>query len=334
MNTQAKTTGMNAISIVLDGKPLQHHADSYIEYVKNVKARSSNTVTAYEQDLNCFARFLISSEERYSEISELCVISYLKYLRHSMQLKPATVKRRLLTLQGLCKWLAVNGKLKLSPFDDLCLDLKVPKRLPRPVDPLTIRQLILESLPLNHTVVSELLDGSSSSRASQRQTTLLVIQLMLVTGIRVGEVTAIRTRDISSDGKTIHIFGKGDKERLVYVENTLLADSLSRHLENRRSVYTTNESLFVNRRGDTLNPQTIRKRVKSLCIDMGTTDIPTPHRFRHSAATLLIENGADIRVVQRLLGHASISTTELYTQVTDVSLRDALRKADVLRQFL
>lgn len=325
---------MNAISIVLDGRPLQHLADSYIEYVKNVKSRSSNTVTAYKQDLNCFARFLMSSEERFPEINELCVISYLKYLRQSRKLKPATVKRRLLTLQGLCKWLTINGWLKLCPFDDLCLDLKVPKRLPRPVDPLTIRQLILERVPLNHTVVSGLLDGSSSSRASQRQTTLLVIQLMLVTGIRVGEVAAIRTRDISSDGKTIHIFGKGDKERLVYVENTLLADSLSRHLENRRSDNTTMEFLFVNCRGNALSPQTIRKRVKSMCIELGTTDIPTPHRFRHSAATLLIENGADIRVVQRLLGHASISTTELYTQVTDVSLRDALRKADVLRPFL
>ena len=325
---------MSAISIVLDGKPLQHHADSYIEYIKNVKARSTNTVTAYKQDLNCFAKFLIKNEDRYSEISELCVISYIKYLRHRLQLKPATVKRRLLTVQGLCKWLAVDGKLKLSPFDGLRLDLNVPKRLPRPVDPLTIRQLILESVPLNHAAVSGLPDGGSSSRASQRQTTLLVIQLMLVTGIRVGEVTAIRTQDISSDGKTIHIFGKGDKERLVYIENTLLADALSQHLENRRSVNTTMESLFVNRRGNTLSPQTIRKRLKSMCIKLGTADIPTPHRFRHSAATLLIDNGADIRVVQRLLGHASISTTELYTQVTDVSLRDALRKADVLRQFL
>ena len=325
---------MSEISIVLDGKPLHYHADSYIDHIKNVQARSLNTVNAYKHDLNSFLKFLAWNEKSYSEISESCVISYLKYLRKNMQLKPATVRRRLLTAQGFCQWLAVNGRLNINPFDNLSLDLKVPKRLPRPVDPLTIRQLILKSLPLDYSVESEQGDRCSSSRASQRQTTLLIIQLILATGIRVGEVSAIRIMDISTDGKTIHILGKGNKERLVYVENNLLAEALSRHQNDRRSINAIEDSLFVNRRGKTLYPQTIRKRVKSMCTEVGTLDSPTARRFRHSAATLLIENGADIRVVQRLLGHASISTTELYMQVTEVSLRDTLRKADILKQFL
>ena len=149
----------------------------------------------------------------------------------------------------------------------------------------------------------------------------------------MGEVASIRIQDVSSDGKTIHIFGKGNKERLVYIENTKLAFALSNYQIERCNNCANHENLFLNSRGNLLTPQTIRKRVKSICGDVGTSEIPTPHRFRHSAATLLIENGVDIRVVQRLLGHASISTTELYTQVTDLSLRDALRKADVLKQF-
>ena len=317
----------------LHSKTLVHHTEGYIDYIKTVKARSLNTINAYAQDLKCFSNFLAAANACFSELCEQSVTSYLKYLRQVRQLKPATVRRRLLTLQGFCNWLAVGGFMKANPFDDLVLDLKVPKRLPRPVDPLTIRQLLLENRQLLNAPGLEKHDGESSSRTLQKQTTLVIIQLMITTGVRVGEVTAIRINDISSDGKTIHIIGKGEKERLVYIENTQLADALSQYANERNSSGEALDSLFVNGRGKALTPQTIRKRVKSLCVDLGTSDTPTPHRFRHSAATLLIENGADIRVVQRLLGHASISTTELYTQVSDVSLKDALRKADVLRQF-
>jgi len=324
---------MNSKLITLQGKPLTHHTGIYIDYIKNIKSRSSNTVAAYQQDLNCFSKFLSLDNVCLLTLDEECITSYLKFLRQVKELKPATVRRRLLTLQGFCEWLVVSDIEKISPFDDLSLDLKVPKRLPRPVDPLTIRQLILESLPVKNELMLETGDWTSSSRASQKQTTLLILQLMLTTGARVGEVSSIRIQDISSDGKTIHIFGKGNKERLVYIENTRLAYALSQYQHERYSFANGHDKLFVNSRGTSLTPQTIRKRVKSVCKDVGTSETPTPHRFRHSAATLLIENGVDIRVVQRLLGHASISTTELYTQVTDVSLRDALRKADVLKQF-
>ncbi len=324
---------MNEILITLQGKPLGQHTENYIEYVKNVRARCLNTVCAYLQDLKCFSNFLVSDDMCISELNEECVTTYLKYLRAVQQLKPATVRRRLLTLRGFCEWLVTCDLLQANPFNDLSLDLKVPKRLPRPVDPLTIRQLIVENSHLTSGRELKNQDRTSSSRKAQKQTTLIIIQLMLTTGIRVGEVSAIRVQDISSDGKSIHIFGKGNKERLVYIENTPLADALSQYKRDRNSNDAPINSLFINGRGKRMTPQTIRKRVKSMCQDMGTSETPTPHRFRHSAATLLIENGADIRVVQRLLGHASISTTELYTQVSDVSLRDALRKADVLSQF-
>ena len=249
---------MNGILITLQGKPLTFHADIYIDYIKNIKSRSSNTVAAYLQDLNCFSSFLT--------LDEGCATSYLKFLRKVKELQPATIRRRLLTVKSFCNRLVVSGLLKLSPFDDLSLDLKLPKRLPRPVDPLTIRQLILESLPEEKGMMLELGDWTSPSWASQKQTTLLIIQLMLTTGIRVGEAASIRVQDISSDGKTIHIFGKGNKERLVYIENTRLAHALSQYQFERNSIVDTQEILFVNSRGNSLTPQTIRKRVKSQCV--------------------------------------------------------------------
>ena len=324
---------MNVKSLKPFDTAIQHHATNYIEHVKNIKSRSSNTIAAYTQDLKCFSRYISRDDVIFSCLDKECITNFLVYLRKSMNLKPATVRRRILTVQGFCQWLVQCNNLDANPFDDMELDLTIPKRLPRPVDPLTIRKLISLPIALGGRDSSELPDWTSSTRNSQKKTTLLVIQLMLLTGLRVGEITAIRIQDISTDGKTIHVLGKGNKERLVYVENSQVAFNLSQYRQERASVHSSESSLFINGRGGALTPQVIRKRLKSIFQNMDTIDSPTPHRFRHSAATLLIEQGVDIRVVQRLLGHASISTTELYTQVSDVSLRDALRKADILCQF-
>lgn len=324
---------MSACSVKKQSKQLQHYAGEYVEYIRYEKARSENTIRAYTQDLNCFNIFLISKECQFSEFTDELILFYIRYLREKQQLKPATVRRRVLTLQSFCDWLVNKDHLVSSPFDDLTLDLTVPKRLPRPVDPLLIRKLVSISHLPSDELLMENPKWSNSTRSSQKQTTLLILQLILTTGIRVGEVSSIRIRDISTDGSTIHILGKGNKERLVYIENKGVATALSQYRQERATNASNDNSLFINIRGNELTPQVIRKRVKSICSELGTSERPTPHRFRHSAATLLIEYGVDMRIVQRLLGHASISTTELYTQVTDVSLREALRKADVLRNF-
>jgi len=324
---------MNRSKNLIKGRNFKYHVEKYIDYTKNVKARSTNTVLAYSQDLNCFSRYLTLSSSKYQEFGQECVTGYLAHLRQTLGLKPATVRRRILSLRGFSQWLVESGAIAKCPYDDLTLDLKIPKRLPRPVDPLIIRQLLAAKAP--HCNEADLYSATWNplSRSSQAQITKLIVQLMLVTGIRVGEVSAIKIQDVSADGRTLHIIGKGNKERLVYVEDKYVASTISLYRERRSSMDGTDAVLFVNTRLKPLTPQTIRKRIKTLCTDIRTTESPTPHRFRHSAATLLIEQGADIRVVQRLLGHASISTTELYAQVTDVSLRQTLQKANVLKRF-
>jgi len=324
---------MHTSFISLKGGFLGQQSKNYLRFIENDKARSSNTVSAYKQDLRCFARFVSQDKRDEPELDPLCVSGYLEHLRQRLNLKPATVRRRLLTLKGFSGWLVDRGLSIDNPYDSLSLDLKVPKRLPRPVDPLTIRQLLVKDSTDFYDSNSQAVWLINSSKLSQNHTTRLIIKLMLVTGIRVGEVSSIKIKDVSTDGSTIHIIGKGNKERLVYVENTQLTTALSRYREERMKTVSELDEFFVNSRGNVLTPQVVRKRLKSMCENVSTSDSPTPHRFRHSAATLLIEQGADIRVVQRLLGHASISTTELYTQVTDVSLRNSLRKADVLEQF-
>ncbi len=175
-------------------------------------------------------------------------------------------------------------------------------------------------------------------------TTALALRLMTATGVRVGELTAIRLQDVQTDGRAIRIHGKGSRERSVFVGNAALADDLVRLRAARWAAETAAAvsagrgavaaaaaaPLLLNRHGRALTPQALRLRLRRLCAVAGIAPHVTPHRFRHTAATCLIEEGVDIRLVQRLLGHSSIATTQIYTHVTDRSLIAALEAADPL----
>lgn len=159
----------------------------------------------------------------------------------------------------------------------------------------------------------------------------LALQLLVATGVRIGELCAINIEDVAPDGTAICIRGKGNRERTVFVSNHDLQVSLAQVCLQRSQRSSPIPALFINRRRHRLTPQTFRLRLHRLQVSSALTSRITPHRLRHTAATLLIEAGVDIRFVQRLLGHASISTTEIYTQVVDESLRNALLRADTLR---
>lgn len=184
--------------------------------------------------------------------------------------------------------------------------------------------------------------ASAALRASA--TTALALRLMTATGVRVGELTAIRLQDVQPDGRAIRIHGKGSRERSVFVGNAALAGDLARLRAARWAAETAAAAsaahgtvataaaapLLLNRHGRALTPQALRLRLRRLCAAAGIAPHVTPHRFRHTAATCLIEEGVDIRLVQRLLGHSSIATTQIYTHVTDRSLIAALEAADPL----
>lgn len=160
----------------------------------------------------------------------------------------------------------------------------------------------------------------------------VALQLMVATGIRVGELTRLRLDDVTPDGAAVRIHGKGSRDRIAYVPDAALAAAIATLRASRaRSASGAGASpLFVNRRGTALRPQSIRARLRTLAQAAGVSRRVTPHMLRHTAATLLIETGVDIRFVQRLLGHASIATTEIYTHVSDEALRATLARADVL----
>lgn len=155
-------------------------------------------------------------------------------------------------------------------------------------------------------------------------------KLLVMTGLRIGELTSLRVRDVTGVATQIRVRGKGDRERTVYVANDRLQTDFRRFWEERCDASGSQAWLFINSMGDRLTPQAFRKRLRTLSKSLRIEPHLTPHRFWHSAATLLIEEGVDIRLVQRLLGHASIATTEIYTKVSDNSLSSAVSAADTL----
>jgi integrase/recombinase XerD len=223
----------------------------------------------------------------------------------------ATVRRRLACLRAFFRHAAERG-LGPDPFATWRPRLARPQRLPR---------------ALSRGEVAVLLSGRG---AAADATLATAVRLMLATGLRVGELCRLRREDVSPDGGVLRIRGKGARDRVAYVADARLRRELGAMAGGRRPDAGAEPRLFVNRRGLPLRPQSLRQQLRRQAAASGLSRRITPHMLRHTAATLLIETGVDIRFVQRLLGHSSIATTEIYTHVSDEALRATLERADVL----
>lgn len=298
-------------------------------YCKEQLGLSDHSLRAYQQDLRAFIRFLLIKGNKNQVTSEL-LVKYHQHLRENAKASPATIRRRFVTLRSYFKWFELEAEGTASPFIGLRLELKVPQRLPRPVDRPTLTTLfksakhLIELDPASDIAINE--------PVTSERITGLVTRLLIVTGMRIGEITNLRLRDVTGACTQIRVRGKGNRERTTYVTNTRLLVDFKCYWEKRSRAEDSSAYLFLNSRGNRLTEPAFRKRLRSISNSLLIAPYLTPHRFRHSAATLLIEEGVDIRIVQRLLGHASISTTEIYTKVSDNSLVAAIERADTLAQ--
>lgn len=274
---------------------------------------AKNTVQSYRYDLAHFSRVIDVGDLS----SALCVDNLRRYLVHMIEEKGfsvSTARRRMACLRAFCEHLASEGDIE-NPFGNWSPQLKKPKRLPR---------------SLSFTELSKLV-SQPDEQSDIAKDTIFAVLLISATGLRVSELCSIRICDLTDDGDAIHISGKGLRDRVVYVSNVHLKTELAKRKRDIETHSEPNAALLRNKLGDPLKPQTLRRRLHKLHKTQSLARAITPHMLRHTAATMLIENGTDIRFVQRLLGHASIATTEIYTHVTDTALKTALAQANTLR---
>jgi len=288
-------------------------AKAFLDHCRYAKSLSHHTVRAYRIDLQDFLQYL-GADVDAPAISSSTVESYVQHLRRR-KLGAATAKRRLGCLKVFFRWLEDAGTIATDPLDKLKLTIKLPRRLPRAITRRDLKELVKSA--------------ARSETPQARGDTDLAIMLMATTGIRVAELVSIRLGDIDGSEGRVRIHGKGNRERTVFVTNRDLLGRLKAHCATRMPDEDGKAALFINRRGLPLSTGAFRARLRKACDHSKVSKRVTPHMLRHTAATLLLEEGVDIRVVQRLLGHQSISTTEIYTHVSDQSLRKALTRADL-----
>jgi len=295
----------------------------YLKYCTEQRCLSHHSIRAYEQDLNCYYKWLVGLKETLQS-EETKLIEFHRHLRMETQSSPATNRRRIVTLKAFFKWQAREVEAAPPDFSKLDIDLSVPRRLPRPVDRETLINLLRDSPRITPRF------SSVDLPADVGQTTSLAVRLLIATGIRIGELVRVRVSDALGKSGKLRIHGKGNRERFVYVTNQHLLADLNSYAAARAAISDVDAPLLLNSRGSALTEAAFRKRLRRVSLQLDLPSHLTPHQFRHSAATMLIEEGVDIRFVQRLLGHASITTTEIYTKVSDVSLLREIQRADTL----
>jgi site-specific recombinase XerD len=295
---------------------LQSRVSAYLERCQNVRRLSPHTVAAYENDLSQFVAALGVHQTCDSEAIRKCLLGFAENRR----LAPRTVKRRVAAVRAFFR--ATNEALALETFGNWKLPIRTPARLPRAVSRADLTVLL--KAPVRKATCSSF----------DWETTQLCLRLLAATGIRVSELCSLRIGSVCVQTGEIMVFGKGARERVVVIVNTDVRNELANYIRRLPEDSAPDSALFHNRRGRPLTPQCLRLRLHSLARRMRVGKKITPHMLRHTAATLLLEEGVDIRFVQRLLGHASIATTQIYTHVTDLALRSALQRADVMRAFV
>jgi len=287
---------------------------NYLNYAAIEKGLSRNTISAYRLDLAKFSQYLILENIALSDVSPECLDNFLATLRGSGESAESSSARVIVTIRNFFKFLSSESK-SINPLKDYSPPA-IPKRLPK--------ALLLKE-------VVRMIEASKSDQSSIALRDTALIEVLYATGGRVSEITSLSLDDISQLGETmtLKLLGKGSKERVVPVGN-YARTSLENYLSNSRPnlVKSSRSSkVFLNTRGNSLSRQSAWEIVASAAERANLSVHVTPHSLRHSFATHLLDGGADIRVVQELLGHSSVTTTQIYTLVTIDKLRESYASA-------
>jgi site-specific recombinase XerD len=282
-------------------------AADYVRRLKAARDPSEHTLRAYKSDLDDYARFLAA--RRLCPREGETLLAYAGHLMDERAAAPRTLRRRMACLRGFYKDAVRSGALERSPFAELEMQLPRARSLPRALSRAEARLLAREAW------------GAAGRRGSEAFAAGVL--LMLSVGLRVGELVRLGASDYDADCG-LHVRGKGRRERRVFVVDPRLAALLSR-LAGRHGA-----SSLCGPTGRAWTTQAVRRELRGFAADAGIARRVTPHMLRHTCATLLLEDGVDLRVLQRLLGHENIATTALYAHVGDSGLRRALEQAGLL----
>lgn len=291
---------------------LNDYIDEYLEYCQYRKRLDTKTLKAYRIDLKQYGSFS-------SDLSVcLCKNNLDQYITSlHKQYKPKTVKRKIASLKAFFHYLVYRELLSENPFLRLDIHFREAKLLPKTI-PFHSIQTFLSTLYSQ----KELAQTKYQLHCCIRD--IAVIELLFATGMRISELCSLKPSDIDMKSHNILIYGKGAKERIIQIENPEVISAINLYQKTFKDNIELCGYFFINRLQNKLSEQSVRFMINRYAELAGISQHITPHMFRHTFATLLLEQDVDIRYIQRMLGHSSISTTEIYTHVSNTKQKDIL----------
>lgn len=284
---------------------------SYIRFIQLEKSLSGNSVDAYDHDIKRYVRFLEeNSIDRFDRVEEEHVSKFIRMLR-DVELSPKSIARNISSIKGLHKFLIGE---KITRFDPT-LNIELPKKGKHLPDILSVEE------------IDRILDAADPADATAKKFVWrdrAILETLYATGMRVSELTGLTQANVLAEQQLVRVFGKGSKERLIPIGEFALKwiDRYQRQLRPQLSRQKrSNDALFLNGRGTSISRVSVWQIVLDYTRKSGITKEIHPHTFRHSFATHLLEGGADLRSVQEMLGHADISTTQIYTHIDREQLK-------------
>ncbi len=290
---------------------LQEELAKYFTYCTKQKELSQHTLKAYRIDM---AQFVSFNNTMSLEKDDL--VSYIQHLHETF--KPKTTRRKIASLKAFVHYLYCNDIIAANPFDKINTAFKEPLMLPRTIPEHIIKQLLKSAY---HNINSATTDKQKKFAVRN----VAAIELLFATGARISEICSLNARDINLTAKTVKIMGKGARERIIQIENRNVLSILNQYYNLFKKQIDANTFFFLNNRNHRLSEQSMRTIIHNLEKQINSEIHITPHMFRHSVATLLLEEDVDIRYIQKILGHSSITTTQIYTHVASSKQREILR---------
>lgn len=301
---------------------LQILINNYLAYCKNQKRLDNKTINAYRIDLRQFSQQNIVKTA--SDITSAMLENYVATLHQKY--KPKTVKRKIASLKALFHYLEYKEIITINPFNKIQLRFREPTILPKTI-PLHTVEAFLSS------IYNRYYNAKTSYQRDCALRDAAVIELLFATGMRISELCSLKISSVNLYDRTALIYGKGAKERIIQIGNDDVINILTTYKKTYLPEMQKCNHFFTNPNGTALSDQSVRRIIKKYASLAGIELHITPHMFRHTFATSLLEADVDIRYIQKMLGHSSINITEIYTHVAMSKQRDILTAKHPRKDF-
>lgn len=289
---------------------IEKETQNYLTVCSDSKGLSALTIKAYKIDLKQFCQYV----KRRDCFDKNELSTYINLLHQHY--KPKTAKRKIACLKAFYRYMEIEEIIEINPFHKITLKYKEPITLPKTIPIATVKDILRYSY-------FRLDSAQSNYQYKSALRNVIIIELLFSTGMRVSEVSNLKRKSLELQSNTIYISGKGSKERIMCIANDKVSRLLKEYIEICGS---DNDCVFVNKLGKRYSEQSVRSMINDYAEAAGAGMHITPHMFRHTFATALMDENVNIRYIQQLLGHSSITTTQIYTHISTNKIRHILEE--------